>query len=125
MTLFVVRAYAKARGVTGRAIAAYLLVWIGIAVAARYRLSSIGVNFAPVGSSPLDTVAILTTLLPAGIVAHCLRSRLPSLEATRSRGPQPSRLLWVTGLTGTAAASPLLITPILQAQIDKPAFLAA
>lgn len=124
LTLFLLRAYAKAHGVTGRATAAYLLVWLGIAVTARYRLSSLGLNFAPEGSSPLDTIAILTTLLPASIVARCLRSRLPHLDATRSRPRQPTHLLWVAALCLVAAASPLLIAPILQAQINKTAFLA-
>jgi hypothetical protein len=124
VTVFLLRAYAKAHGVTRRAILAYLLIWIGIAVTARYRLSSIGLNFAPAGSSPLDTVAILTTLLPAGVVARCLHSRVGHLEATRARGRQPSQAIWMGMLCLLAAASPLLITPILQEQINKPAFLA-
>jgi hypothetical protein len=125
VTLRLLRAHIKAHGVTGRATFAYLLVWIGIAVTARYRLSSLGLNFAPSGSSPLDTVAVLTTLLPAGVVARCLRSRVPHLEATRSRSPQPGRIAWVGTLCLLAAASPLLVTPLLQDQINKPAFLAA
>ncbi len=124
MTLFVLRAYAKAHGVTARAIVAYVLIWFGIAVTARYRLSSLGLNFAPAGSSPLDTVAILTTLLPAGVIARCLRSRVDHLEATRARNLQPTRAIWAGTLCLIAAASPLLIAPILQEQINKLAFLA-
>ncbi|MBM7085576.1 hypothetical protein [Micromonospora humidisoli] len=48
-----------------------------------------------------------------------------SLEATRSRGRQPGQFLWAVTVCLLGAASPLLITPLLQAQINKVAFLAA
>lgn len=103
LRLFLLRAHAKAHGVTGRAIVAYLLVWLGIAVTARYRLSAFGLNLAPLGTAPLDTVAILTTLVPAGVMARCLRSRLDSLEVTRSRHRQPGQILWVAAVCLLAA----------------------
>jgi hypothetical protein len=73
----------------------------------------------------LDTVAILTTLIPAAVIARCLRSRLGHLEATRSRRRQPGQILWLATVCALAAGSPLLITPVLQAQINRAAFLAA
>ncbi|MEH1014029.1 hypothetical protein V6U90_13080 [Micromonospora sp. CPCC 206060] len=82
-------------------------------------------NFAPTGSSPLDTVAVLTTLIPAGVIARCLHSRVESLEATRSRRRQPGRTLWLATVCLLAAASPIVITPMLQEQINRTAFVAA
>jgi hypothetical protein len=114
----------KAHGVTLRGSVAYLLVWALIALASRFSISALGLQFAPQGSSSLDTVAILLMLLPATIIVRCLCSQAPTLEVTRSRGRQPAQLLWATTLGLAAFGSPMLAAPLLHRSIDKVAFLA-
>jgi hypothetical protein len=117
-------AYAKAHGVTARGVLAYLGAWVAVAAASRFGVSALGLEMAEPGSTPMDTIAVLLMLVLVAIVSRCLTGRLPALEATRSRGPQPARLVWSAVVGLGAAVGPLLTMPLLHGAIDRMTFLA-
>ncbi|MGN9912176.1 hypothetical protein ACTMTJ_32010 [Phytohabitans sp. LJ34] len=96
----IVLAFAGARGVTPRSVAAYAGLWLAIGLGSRFSMSALGLRFAPPGSSSLDTVAVVFMLLPATALANGTASRLPALESVRSRGMLYANSLWVFVLVG-------------------------
>lgn len=122
--LTVAIAFAGARGVTVRSALGYLLAWAVVAGASRFSITALGLQFAPPGSSPLDTVGVMFLLLPAPLLATCLTSRTPTLEATRASRFPGAQTAWVGCVVGVGVGSPWAVAATLHPAIDKRAFFA-
>lgn len=120
--ILVVRAQVAVRGVSGRGALGYVLAWVAVLLVSRVSVSMLGIQLAPLGSSPLDTVGVMALILPAAVLTRCLRSRTPELECTRSRPRQPAAALWAIVLAAVAVVSPVAVTGLLHPAFNAPAF---
>ncbi|RIV37084.1 hypothetical protein D2L64_17705 [Micromonospora radicis] len=117
--LLLTRAFAGARGVTLRAVLAYVAVWALIGGVSRFSMSALGLYFAPPGSSSLDTVAVVFMLLPAAALANSTASRVPELEAVRSRVLLVAQCLWLLAIVGAATIVPWATSFTLSQAVDR------
>ncbi|WP_147376255.1 hypothetical protein [Micromonospora radicis] len=98
---------------------AYVAVWALIGGVSRFSMSALGLYFAPPGSSSLDTVAVVFMLLPAAALANSTASRVPELEAVRSRVLLVAQCLWLLAIVGAATIVPWATSFTLSQAVDR------
>lgn len=122
--LLMVLAFARARGFSLRALGFYLGLWALIALVSRFSMSALGLQFAPPGSSSLDTVAVIFTILPAAVLGISTTSRTPELEAVRARSVYAAQSVWMLIILGGGTLATWVTAFALPPSIDRRSFFA-
>lgn len=120
--LTIIRIQAAARGVTLRGAVGYVLTWMAVVLTAGMSISTLGLRLSPPGSSVLDTASVLLLILPASVLTHSLRIRVPEFDRTRSRPRQPSTALWAAGIGTIAVVSPMIVGWMLHPALSTEVF---
>lgn len=122
--LLMALAFARARGFSLRSFGLYLALWALIALVSRFSMSALGLQFAPPGSSSLDTVAVIFTILPAAALGISTTSRTPELEAVRARSAYAAQSVWMLIIIGGGTLATWVTASALPQSIDRRSFFA-